>query len=221
MAVSVYLKIKERMLQAIQEMPTNSPIPSERELATKFNVSRMTVRKSVDALVQDGTLYRDANKGTFVADPKLRKKNTSLMEDENELTYKLIYFDVKTTSRKEVQENLKINDDDSVLRMIRLVFKNDRPYCLQKIYQKRVDITDEELSDMTDMKKIDHSIEETRCNQKFVPMIVPVQYAHLLGLKVQTPIIMVECTYITKEGKPIVYMKNYYNPNEKTIEITQ
>lgn len=221
MAVSIYLEIKEKMLEVIKQLPANSPVLSERDLAQKYNVSRMTVRKSIEALVQEGYLYRDANKGTFVADPKLKKKNTALIEEENELTYKMIYFDVKVTSRKEVQENLGIRDDDSVVRMIRLVLKDDRPYCIEKIYQKRVDLDDDEVTDMTNWKKFNTSIADTRLTQKFVPMIVPVQYAHLLGLKVQTPIIMVENTYTTKDGKPLVYMKVYYNPNEKTIEIIQ
>lgn len=221
MAVSVYLQIKEKMLAEIQQMPINSPILSERELATKYHVSRMTVRKAILFLIQDGYLYRDSNKGTFVADPKLKKKNTAVIEDENELNYRIIYYAIKPTSSIDVQKNLEINNDDYVVRMIRVVTKNDKPYCVEKIYQSRYDISDEEFLEMTNWKKFNASIEETRLTQKFIPMNVPVEYAHLLGLKVNTPIIMVENTYSTKEGKPLVYMKVYYNPNEKTIEIIQ
>ena len=42
------------------------PIPSENELAVKFNVSRMTARKSVDMLVAQGYLFRHKGKGTFI-----------------------------------------------------------------------------------------------------------------------------------------------------------
>lgn len=49
----------------------DSPIPSERELGAEFGLSRMTVRQAVDALVQEGRLYRVPGRGTFVAQPKL------------------------------------------------------------------------------------------------------------------------------------------------------
>lgn len=42
------------------------PIPSENELARKYDVSRMTARKSVDMLVAEGYLSREKGRGTFV-----------------------------------------------------------------------------------------------------------------------------------------------------------
>lgn len=42
-------------------------LPSERELAGRFRVSRTSVRESLDALVRDGLLVRRVGKGTFVA----------------------------------------------------------------------------------------------------------------------------------------------------------
>ena len=51
-------------------------------------------------------------------------------------------------------------------------------------------------------------------------MIVPAQYANQLKIKITTPIIMAESTIRSKNGKPLVYIKTFYNPFEKTIEIT-
>ncbi len=41
-------------------------IPTEPDLAQKFNASRMTVRKAIDPLVLEGVLERRPGKGTFV-----------------------------------------------------------------------------------------------------------------------------------------------------------
>lgn len=49
-------------------------IPSERELALEFNVSRMTLRQAVQTLVEEGILERQVGAGTFVARKKCRKK---------------------------------------------------------------------------------------------------------------------------------------------------
>ena len=75
----------------------NSPIASERELAIRFDASRMTVRNAINELVEEGVLYRDKNKGTFVADRKLIKKNltSELLQEHDAMDFSVIYFSVK------------------------------------------------------------------------------------------------------------------------------
>lgn len=46
-----------------------SRIPSEDELGRNHSISRVTVRKAIDLLVEDGTLIRSHGLGTFVAAP--------------------------------------------------------------------------------------------------------------------------------------------------------
>lgn len=47
------------------ELPPGAPIPSERELADVYGVSRLTVRAAVGRLVDEGLLARVPGKGTF------------------------------------------------------------------------------------------------------------------------------------------------------------
>ena len=51
MATPIYRKIKEMILQEIEDKPANSPIDSEREMAVRFDASRMTVRNAVNELL--------------------------------------------------------------------------------------------------------------------------------------------------------------------------
>ncbi|MCK7514036.1 MAG: GntR family transcriptional regulator [Desulfobacterales bacterium] len=46
----------------------NSRIPPENELASQFNVNRMTVRQALSSLVQEGLLIRKRGEGTFVTE---------------------------------------------------------------------------------------------------------------------------------------------------------
>ncbi|MGW4115409.1 GntR family transcriptional regulator [Actinosynnema sp. NPDC004786] len=52
---------------AEQELPPGSPIPSERDLAQRYGVSRITVRAAVGQLVTEGLLTRAKGRGTFTA----------------------------------------------------------------------------------------------------------------------------------------------------------
>jgi GntR family transcriptional regulator len=56
---------------AEQELPPGAPIPSERDLADQYRVSRITVRAAVGQLVAEGLLTRAKGRGTFTARRRL------------------------------------------------------------------------------------------------------------------------------------------------------
>src|SRR5215207_4088754 len=65
----LYLQIRELLTQSLDagEWKPGEPIPSEIELASRFNVSQGTVRKAIDVLAADNIVVRRQGKGTFVA----------------------------------------------------------------------------------------------------------------------------------------------------------
>ena len=100
--IPAYLEIKKKLLKEIEEKPVNTPICSERELSFMHKSSRMTVRRAIGELVDEGILYRDKNRGTFVADRKLNRKNTATEDLQNRETsdYRIIYYSVKDADRQ-------------------------------------------------------------------------------------------------------------------------
>jgi len=65
-----YLWLQKLIRDAIetQRLPAGSVLPSERELCDQFQLSRVTIRKAMEALVEDRLLERRRGAGTFVAD---------------------------------------------------------------------------------------------------------------------------------------------------------
>ncbi len=66
---SLHQRLARGLRDAIEQgiVRPAEPLPAERDLATDFAVSRITVRKALDALVADGLLIRRQGAGTFVA----------------------------------------------------------------------------------------------------------------------------------------------------------
>lgn len=221
MGVPIYRQIKDFLLKEIEEKPANSPIASERELAVKYDASRMTVRNALNELVEEGFLYRQKNKGTFVADQKLLKKNTAVQALQNEDTYKfnIIYFNIMEADA-DIAERLEIAMGEMVFRIVRLNTKNEKAQSIEEVYFIRKDISDDYMNNLGKLLDINSYVAEGSLTQRFVPMIVPVKYANLLQIKLNSPIIMVDNIVNSKNGKPVVRIKAFNNPFEKIIEIT-
>ena len=68
--MTVRFQISDALRRRIEsgELPAQSAIPSERELAQELGVSRMTVRAAIDELVDEGLLIRRHGRKTIVAD---------------------------------------------------------------------------------------------------------------------------------------------------------
>jgi GntR family transcriptional regulator len=84
----LYLQLKRWIEDAIKRGTINpgDALPSERDLAQRADVSRVTVRKAVQQLVQDGVLVQRHGSGTFVAHETQRVEQslsqlTSFTED--------------------------------------------------------------------------------------------------------------------------------------------
>lgn len=79
-ATPLYQQLKEELKQAIQNgiYPYGQKIPTEPELSEYYNVSRITVRRAVQELCEEGFLIKKQGKGTFVRHAKVSRKISNL-----------------------------------------------------------------------------------------------------------------------------------------------
>jgi len=73
---TLYGVVQSRLRQQIQddEYPPGSKLPSESQLCADFRVSRPVVRQALKLLEDQGFIYRQHGKGTFVAEPGLQSQ---------------------------------------------------------------------------------------------------------------------------------------------------
>jgi GntR family transcriptional regulator len=66
-----YYSVKRHLLDFIGSMEPGAAVPTERELASRMQTSRTTVRQALGELVVEGRLVRRQGSGTYVAEPKI------------------------------------------------------------------------------------------------------------------------------------------------------
>ena len=69
--VPKYYQLKGELLRLIEGAAVGTLLPTERDLAERFAVSRTTVRQAIAELVVEGRLERTQGSGTYVSEPKL------------------------------------------------------------------------------------------------------------------------------------------------------
>lgn len=219
MGKPMYQIVKDNLIKEIEDAAPNTPIMSERELADMYSVSRMTVRRAVQELVMEGFLYTNKNKGTFVADEKLRKTNTSEEIIESYDKYKVIQFNMKQPD-KYVAGRLEMATTDTSTKLVRVNYLNKKPASVDEIYINSKYINNDGLEPVKFLEQFMENIDVIATKKDFIPMLIPVQYAHLLNMELNVPIIKIETTYLSAKGKPYIYCNTYNNPTEIQITIT-
>jgi GntR family transcriptional regulator of arabinose operon len=137
-----YRLVSEELRHAIREgkYGAGGRLPSERELAERFNVSHMTARRAVNELVEDNLLERRPPVGTFVRSHparRLQSRHINLLctADDTPLARQFILNSLsQVESRGAIPKLVRFNDgnEPSVLRALRsssqalVLFDGDR-----------------------------------------------------------------------------------------------
>lgn len=219
MGKPIYQIVKDNLIIEIEEAAPNTPIMSERELAEAYKVSRMTVRRAIQELVSEGYLYTNKNKGTFVADEKLRKTNNSgEILDAND-KYKVIHFNRREPD-KYVASKLEMSLGEACTRLVRVNYKGKKPVSVDEIYINSKYINNDRLEPVKFLEQFMENIDVMATRKDFIPIMVPVKYAQLMNMEINIPIIKIETTYLSAKGLPYIYSNTYNNPEQVQITIT-
>ncbi|MGN1182060.1 MAG: GntR family transcriptional regulator [Faecalibacillus sp.] len=142
MASSRYPEIKKYILEQIENNNYQEDVmlPTEKEFTEKFNVSRMTVRRAFDELIQDGVLYRKRGYGVFIAKKKIKRSilKLSTQHDEelkemfNEITIKVLDFKI-VHNHPFVKKYLDIENED-VYQIKRIQLGDNQPIVYENIF---------------------------------------------------------------------------------------
>lgn len=71
--VPLYYQLKQIILSKLMagELKIDECLPTEIEFVHTLGISRSTVRQAFNDLVNEGYLYREKGKGTFISKPKI------------------------------------------------------------------------------------------------------------------------------------------------------
>ena len=139
--VPLYRQLVNEFIERIDsgELKPGDRLESERELAERLKVSRITARQALDTLEQLGLVYREQGRGTFAAEPRVHH-----VEGFSSFTKYVVRRGRRPSSRiirqdlidadESLQNLLKLGPSEQVLHLVRVRLADDTPLALQSAY---------------------------------------------------------------------------------------
>jgi GntR family transcriptional regulator len=214
----LYLQLQDALREAIvgRKLVPNDAIPTERELAEQYKVSRITVRKAIDGLVYEGLLTRRQGAGTFVAErvEKSYSKMTSFTEDmlsRGRIPSSQWLSKTSGTVNPEEALSMGLSPGTIVYRYNRMRFADGTSMGL--------DYSTVPADCLPSLESVEDSLysaleangtRPVRALQRLRAVAFNAEQARLLDIPVGSPGLLIERRGFLADGRPAEYTKSYY-----------
>ncbi len=220
----LYQQIKGLLLQGLDkgEWKPGEAIPSELDLAARFQVSQGTVRKAIDELAAENLLIRRQGKGTFVAthnEARVRYRFLRLKQDEGlpEQSSSRILECKRGKATAEVAAALDLRAGDTVVNLRRVLSFNNvativDDICLPGSIFKGLTI--ESLmryrGPVYALFESEFGVSMVRAEEKIRAVAANADLAQHLDIAAGTPLLQVERISYTYGDRPMELRRGHY-----------
>lgn len=229
----LYYQLKELLLEMIEneELKPGDPVPPERELCKQHNISRMTARKAVMALANEGLVYREQGRGTFVSTPKINQKISKLQGFTEKMKNKgvraktkLLSFKVKKATKDNRKHLALLEGESKVIEIKRLRYVNDEPFSIEIVwlpYDLCPDLTREKLDGFSLYKILEekYGYKLKYAKQTIEPIMMDEYESDLLNQNKKALALLFRRTTYLENGRIIEYTKAIYRGDKYKYEI--
>ncbi len=224
--IPVYVQIQDDVIKKIDnnEWSEGMLIPTEKELATLWQVNRLTIRSAFDILEQRGYITRIKGKGTFIKRQefvnqqvlnvsKIRETHQKLIQSHGKMEIKVIKFESMPIPSN-IATILTLPDDREVIYIERVRYFGNTPAVYEQSYMLRdivpnISIDDLSVSKHDYIEKLGYTIAYS--DRQLKGVIPSTEIKEKLNLSRFSIVMqMTSHTYI-KDNIPLEVVYGFYN----------
>jgi GntR family transcriptional regulator len=223
--------LREILEALVAEQPAGSALPSERELAERFGLARMTVRGEIERLTAEGLLYRLHGRGTFVAEPRVAQAVTfsSFSEDMRARGLEpgsIVRSQEATNADGFLAGVLEVAPGAELLRLDRVRTADDRPMAIELAFLPTerfagvdgVDFTDASLFEVLAGR---FSVRLRDADQRVVAVPIEGDDATALEVDEGAPGLRFYTLARNEDGTPVYYATSLFPGDRYEVELRQ
>ncbi len=221
---NIAISIKDDILDGVYQ--ENEKLPSEVKLAEKYDTTKMTMRKALNLLVNNGFIYAIAKKGYYVSTTQDIKSFNNLnagslrkLNKDAVITTRVIEFK-ETVARAFLAKKFNIDEDDPIFFVQRIRYVDDNPYAIENIYMPKYLFEDFsiEVAKNSIYQYIRSNGYDLSSNRKNISAaIVPIQFSNIDPKLTGKPVLQIENTGLLSSGVVFEYSLTYQLNQEVSV----
>lgn len=232
--VPLYIQLKEYLREQIETAVygAGSRLPSERELAQRFGVSRMTAREALHLLAQDGFVVARVGKGTFVRNTQINQELrflSSFTEDIRQRgmtpSSRLIQARI-ATANKDIASRLKISTGARIVVISRARLADSKPIAWEichlnaRLCPGILDRHDFSRESLYQVLRDQYGYRLLWADQSIGARMPDEQEQDILKLDSATPVLNLTRVTYTDDDVPLEYVRSVYRCDRYQLRIT-
>jgi len=219
----LYAQVEDVLAERIASgaLPVGTQLPSEDELAREFNVSRTTVRATIQNLIRQGFVEIRRGRGTFVASPKIVQELTELtgfVEDMRSLgrtaTARVIGRE-RVPADSGVAQRLAVGAGATVVRIERVRLSDGLPLSFDETYLPEgigLRVMNADLASEPIFNLLEERYDTPLVEAEYVleAATAEARIAAALAIPVGAPVFLIERTSYASGHCPVDYERLHY-----------
>jgi GntR family transcriptional regulator len=197
-------------------------LPTESDLINQYKVSRNTVRDVMDMLVNEGLIYRERGRGTFVAQPRVEQGLVRIINFTEDMHQRGLTASSKVLSAElvpapeDIAEKLCISPAEELGMLKRLRLGDDEPmsvedsYFIHRYCPGFLNRHDYSVTSLREAMLQDYGIRWLRATQVIRAISSTRELGQLLNIPARVPLLFVERVTYNDQDIPVEFLRVYY-----------
>ncbi len=214
----LYVQLANNLRQIIVdgEVSSGDALPSERKLTELTGASRVTIRKAIDQLINEGLLLRRRGAGTYIAH-QIEQSGEELTgfssdgKNRGESPTSIWLMKATAAPTEEEAEQLKISMSTQVVRLGRVRLSDGEPLAIEHAVIPTTMLPNPDLVENSLYKALENTGKRpVRGSQKLCASIATPTEAGLLSVSAGSEVLRIERNTYLEDGTPVEYTRSAY-----------
>jgi GntR family transcriptional regulator len=228
-----YAQIEDRLAEAVRvgDLKPGDRLPSERQLAERLQVSRMTLRQALDSLARRGLVTRAVGRrgGTFVAEPKIERDLSAVSGLTQQLRRQGHRAGASVVSAETIRagrsaaEALAVPEGARVYEIVRLRYSDGEPLALERSVfpaKRFPGLLDHPLEgSLYEVLRDRFGERLSRAVERLEPVVADRHEATLLAVKIGAPLLAVERTAFGDDLTPVEWARDLFRGDRLRVVV--
>ncbi len=231
-SVKRYMQVIHYCLSLIEQgkLDDGDRMPTEEEICQLFGVSRITVRRAYDELVNTGRIYRVQGKGSFVSRRKTDMQLNRIQGFSEEMRGKGVVPSSELISTQamspspEIAKRLRLEEQSQVIHIVRVRCADGVPMSKEEVFLPLFRFPELLAFDLSgslyEILEAHYGCRPAQIEQTIEAYVIERSDALLLRITPGSPALYIERTTYDKSGTPIEACLSVYRADKYKFSVT-